>query len=211
MSAKKRFNVALSFSGDHRPFVEQVASRLAKRLGQARVLYDSYYKTEFARPDLDTYMQHLYLNESDLIVLFLSTGYQLKDWCQLEWRAIRNIIKNRRGEAIMILRFDMAEIRGLFSGDGYLWIGDQTPDEIAEAILCRLVQETPVSLSATGTNASVATCEDRLNSTALTKWREKLLFLEAEEPLVVDPDAKFRLRSLIEEARNRIREGGGKL
>ena len=49
-----RFKVALSFPGEYRGFVEQVAGRLADTVGHNRVLYDSYYVAEFARPDLDT-------------------------------------------------------------------------------------------------------------------------------------------------------------
>ena len=61
---EKRFRVALSFPGEHRPFVERVASKLAERLGRDWVLYDGYYEAEFARPNLDTYLQGLYRDES---------------------------------------------------------------------------------------------------------------------------------------------------
>ena len=44
---------------------------------------------------------------------------------------------------------------------------------------------------------------------ALALWREKLEFLQAEEATIIDPDQKFRLRKLIEEARAKIREHGG--
>jgi hypothetical protein len=43
----------------------------------------------------------------------------------------------------------------------------------------------------------------------LALWREKLGFLQAEEATVVDPDQKFRLSKLIEEAKAKIREHGG--
>jgi len=38
----KRFRVALSFPGEHRPFVEEVAKSLARRLRKDRVFYDRY-------------------------------------------------------------------------------------------------------------------------------------------------------------------------
>jgi hypothetical protein len=41
---------------------------------------------------------------------------------------------------------------------------------------------------------------------ALAVWREKLAFLEAEEAKLVDPEQKFRMRKLIEEAMLKIRE-----
>ncbi len=63
--ASKRFGIALSFPGEQRPFVAQVAGHLAERIGHGRVLYDAYYEAEFARLDLDTYLQRLYHDESE--------------------------------------------------------------------------------------------------------------------------------------------------
>ena len=136
--AEKRFRVALSFSGDRRAFVEQVADELASRLGREHVLYDKYFEAEFARLNLDTHLQHLYHNESELIAVFVCAGYETKEWCGLEWRAIRDRIKQCKAESVMLLRFDMTEVPGLFSHDGYIWIDDRTPEQIAEVILKRL-------------------------------------------------------------------------
>lgn len=44
---------------------------------------------------------------------------------------------------------------------------------------------------------------------ALSLWREKLAFLEEQEPLAVDPAQKFSLRKQVDEAREKIRELGG--
>lgn len=134
----RRFRVALSFPGEHRPFVEQVAAVLSHPLGRDRVLYDNYYEAEFARVSLDTYLQRLYHDESDLIAVFLCADYEHKRWCGLEWRAIRDLIQTRREADIMFLRFDDTEIPGLYSGDGYVPIGTRTPDQIAQLILQRL-------------------------------------------------------------------------
>ncbi len=133
----RRFRIALSFPGEHRPFVEQVAERLAAAVGQERVLYDPYYEAEFARVDLDTYLQGLYHDESELTAIFLCADYERKEWCGLEWRAIRDRIKRRQTSSMMFLRFDNTEIPGLFSTDGYIWIGVRSPEEIAKRILER--------------------------------------------------------------------------
>src|SRR6185436_14948287 len=130
----RRFRIALSFPGEHRPFVERVAERLAAAVGRERVLYDDYYEAEFARPDLDTYLQRLYHDESELIAVFLCSEYEAKEWCGLEWRAVRDLIK-RRASAIMPLRFDDTAIPGLFSIDGYASIDGRSPEDIAALIL----------------------------------------------------------------------------
>jgi len=44
----KRFQIALSFPGEHRGFVERVADFLSAKTGRDRVLYDRYYEAELA-------------------------------------------------------------------------------------------------------------------------------------------------------------------
>jgi len=135
---QKRFRIALSFPGEHRPFVEQVATRLAESVGFDKVLYDKFHEAEFARPNLDTHLQRLYHDETDLIAVFLCAEYEQKKWCGLEWRAIRDLINGPQAATVMLLRFDKSEIPGMFPTDGYVWIGDRTPDDIANLILERL-------------------------------------------------------------------------
>lgn len=133
----RRFRIALSFPDEHRVFVEQVAEHLAAAVGQDRILYYKLYEAEFARPNLDIHLQRLYHDQSDLIAVFLSADYERKEWCGLEWGAIRDLIKRRQDSSVMLLRFDNTEISGLFSTAGYIWIGDRSPEEIAFRIVER--------------------------------------------------------------------------
>lgn len=66
----RRFRVALSFPGERRTFVRRVAEALSIELGKDAVLYDEYHRVEFCRLNLDTHLQQLYHDESDLIVVF---------------------------------------------------------------------------------------------------------------------------------------------
>lgn len=136
--SNRRFAVALSFPGERRDFVEGVASHLAGQVGRERVLYDKYHEAEFARINLDTHLQRLYHDESELIVVFLCSDYDKKEWCGLEWRAIRDLLKGPRKADVMLLRFDDATIPGLYSIDGYIPIGDRPSAEISNLILQRL-------------------------------------------------------------------------
>ena len=138
MPDRKRFRVALSFPGERRPFVEAVARRLAERVGKDRVFYDADYQAELARPDLDTYLQAIYRDESELIAVFLDADYECKEWCGLEWRVLRDLIKRRQGLLVMPFRFDDTEIPGLLSIDGYVEVADRSPEEVAELIVARL-------------------------------------------------------------------------
>ncbi len=111
----RRFSVALSFPGEHRGIVKRVAGLLQPKLGRDKVFYDKNYEAELARPNLDVYLQSIYRDESELLVVFLCADYERKDWCRLEWRAIRDLIKNRRPDDVMLFRFDQTEIPGVFS------------------------------------------------------------------------------------------------
>jgi len=168
-----RFKIALSYPGERRDFVEQVAARLADRVGRDRVLYDRYHEAEFAQPNLDTHLQRLYHDESELIVVFLCADYQRKEWCGLEWRAVRDLIKQRQAATVMPLRFDNTEVPGLFSIDGYVWIGDRSPQEIADLILQRMeinARHTPAPAPSGTTTSPTPTP----SSPGLQTWKERL-------------------------------------
>jgi hypothetical protein len=149
----KRFCVALSFPGEKRPFVETTAELLAKQLGRERVLYDKFHEAEFARPNLDDYLQRLYHDESDLVVVFVCEDYERKEWCGLEWRAIRDLIKSRRISALMFFRFDDTTIPGLFGIDGYVSLRGRSPVEAARLIFERLNCNLGASLLNPGASA----------------------------------------------------------
>ncbi len=134
----KRFNVALSFPGEHRPFVAAIADVLAQTLTKPRVFYDRFYEAELARPNLDIYLQRIYHDDADLIVVFLCEDYNNKEWCHLEARAIRDLIKQRRDEEIMFVRVDNGKVDGVFSVDGYVNAHDRPASEIAQLICERL-------------------------------------------------------------------------
>jgi hypothetical protein len=162
-TSTKRFNVALSFPGEHRGFVEKVAFYLTASFGPKRVLYDRDFEAEFARADFDIYLQRLYHDESELIAVFLCADYERKEWCGLEWRALRDLIKRRQVGTVMFLRFDSTDIPGLFSTDGYAWVGDRGPEAIAALIIERYRFQVSVRTSA----ASPATAATERLSTPL--------------------------------------------
>lgn len=138
---QKRFQVALSFPGEKRDYVVQVADALAAALGKEKVFYDQWYTAELSRPNLDTYLQKIYHDEAVLVVPFLCADYEHKQWCGLEWRAIRDLLKQRADDNIMPLRFDDTHIPGLFSIDGYIDLRQYDPIKTVEFILQRLKKD----------------------------------------------------------------------
>jgi hypothetical protein len=133
-----RFKVALSFPGERREYVAAVADEVKKKLGKGTVFYDKDFTAQLARPNLDTLLQRIYLNNSDLVVVFLCKDYEHKEWCGLEWRAIRQIIKNKNDHAIMFMRFDATDVSGSMSIDGYVDLGEHSPLQAARLIVERV-------------------------------------------------------------------------
>ncbi len=132
------FKVALSFPGEHRRYVSKVVDILREKLDEDEIFYDFDYQSQLARPDLDTMLQNIYRNNSELVVVFLCKEYAEKEWCGLEWRAIRDIIKSKENERIMFIRFDDANVDGVFSIDGYIDANHFSESEISNFILERV-------------------------------------------------------------------------
>lgn len=128
------FDVAFSFPGEVRSYVESIAAELEKAIGPNSYFYDNNYKAQLARPSLDTVLQDIYRNRSRLIVVFLCEKYQEKEWCGIEFRAIKEIIKERKHERIMFIKMDQGKVDGVFSTDGYIDGRTNTPDEVAAFI-----------------------------------------------------------------------------
>lgn len=148
----RRFAIALSFPGDYRHLVEEVANRLSLAHSKERILYDKYCEAEFGRLDFDVYLPNLYRNDSELVVIFLCPQYKEKRWCNLEWRFIKQLIATPEQHRIMLLSFgnpgDLTEL-GILPGDVYIDISAKQPAEIANLILQRHGLLTP---SAPNTN-----------------------------------------------------------
>lgn len=131
------FDVALSFPGEVRELVGQIGAELERQLGPNRYFYDDNYKSQLARPELDTLLQGIY-SRAKLDVVFLSSDYQAKNWCGIEFRAIREIIFAREHSRVMFVRTDDGVVNGVFKTDGYIDARTHTPARIAEFICERV-------------------------------------------------------------------------
>lgn len=129
------FKIALSFPGEQRSYVEDVARYLQAELGENSVFYDRDYQAHLAHPNADIILQNIYRRQSEIVAVFLCEQYAEKEWCGLEWRAIRDLIKTKQSDNIALIRFDDAQIDGVFSIDGYLDARKFSPKQIADYIL----------------------------------------------------------------------------
>ncbi len=136
---KHEFDVALSFPGEIRDYVESIAKELEIHSGPHTYFYDNNYKSQLARPSLDTLLQDIYRNRSKLIVVFLCEMYQQKEWCGIEFRPIREIIMERQHDKVMFVRMDDGEVEGVFKTDGYIDGRVHVPEAVAGLIKERIL------------------------------------------------------------------------
>jgi hypothetical protein len=72
------------------------------------------------------------------VVVILGKDYERKEWPGLEWRAVRDLIREKSSERIVLVRVDDAPVAGVFGLDGYLDARRLSPELIADHILERL-------------------------------------------------------------------------
>jgi hypothetical protein len=135
---KHKFDVAFSFPGEDREYVKDIAQELEKYIGPNSYFYDNNYKAQLARPSLDLLLQDIYRNRAKLIIVFLSSKYQEKDWCGIEFKAVREIIMGRQNDKVMYIRMDNGDVDGVFRTDGYIDAKQHTIPEIAKYIVERV-------------------------------------------------------------------------
>jgi hypothetical protein len=133
-----QFKVAMSFPGERRQYVSATVTALRPHLPPDSIFYDYDYQAQLAKPNLDVLLQDIYRNKADLIVIFLCEEYAEKQWCGLEWRTIRDLIKHKNDDQIMFVRFDDAPVEGVLSLDGYVDARVHSPEKLAEFIRQRI-------------------------------------------------------------------------
>lgn len=136
--SKHYFDVSFSFPGEVRGFVESIVAEVEREMGPNSYFYDKNYTAQLARPSMDTLLQDIYQNRSKLVVVFLCEKYQEKEWCGVEFRAIREIIKKKKHDNVMFVKMDDGKVDGVFETDGYVNGQTHTPKEIADFIRIRI-------------------------------------------------------------------------
>ncbi|GAB6141914.1 TIR domain-containing protein [Methylosoma difficile] len=133
-----KFKVAFSFPGEKRDYVSKVVELIRPEFDKDSIFYDFDYQSQLAKPSIDTVLQNIYRENAELIVVFLCAEYAQKEWCGLELRAIRDIIKAKEVDRIMYVRFDDAKVDGVLSIDGYIDANKFSEAQVSKFILERL-------------------------------------------------------------------------
>jgi hypothetical protein len=130
------YDVALSFAGEDREYVEKVAQAL--RDAGIRVFYDKLEESELWGKNLYTYLSDVYQNRARFTVMFISRWYAEKRWTNHEREAAQARALTESKEYILPARFDDTELPGMLSTTGYVSLEERAPAEIARLILQKL-------------------------------------------------------------------------
>lgn len=130
------YDVTLSFAGEQRAYVEQVAAAL--RLKGIRVFYDEYEKANLWGKDLYEHLDWVYQRAARFCVIFASADYAAKMWTSHERRSAQARAIDESVEYILPARFDDTEIPGLRKTIGHIDLRSTTPDELASHIEMKL-------------------------------------------------------------------------
>ena len=126
------YEVALSFAGEQRGYVEGVALALQAR-GIA-VFYDEFEKTALWGKHLSEELQAVYERKSGRVVIFVSKAWVDKAWPRHERRAAVSRAIREPGEYVLPVRFDDTPVPGLPDSVTYLEAQDYSPAELASVI-----------------------------------------------------------------------------
>lgn len=133
MSEKeKEYDVALSFAGEDRAYVEKVANSL-KEMG-VKVFYDSYETVSLWGKNLYSHLQDIYSNKARYTVMFLSKHYKEKLWTNLERESAQARAFKEKEEYILPARFDNTDIPGILPTVGYIDLSKHSPVQFATLI-----------------------------------------------------------------------------
>ncbi|GAA3389133.1 tetratricopeptide repeat protein [Cryptosporangium minutisporangium] len=108
------WDVALSFAGAQRPYVEQVAAVL--KASGVRCFYDADEQLTLWGKFLPEELSDLYAYRAAAVVVFVSAEYAAGDWTRLERRAALDRAVRDRAERVLPARFDDTALPGLLAG-----------------------------------------------------------------------------------------------
>jgi len=140
MINKFEYDVALSFAGEDRAYVEKVAKYLKEN--GIKVFYDDYEKTELWGKDLYVHLDKVYQKKARYCVMFLSCYYAEKLWTNHERKSAQARAFTEKGEYILPARFDDTGIPGILPTIGYIDLHSLEPEEFGKLIIEKLKKGT---------------------------------------------------------------------
>ena len=161
------YDVCLSFAGEQREYVQQVAHVLQ---GQGvKVFYDGYEEADLWGKDLYEHLALVYSKKARYCNLFASKDYADKVWTSHERENAQARALQSKGEYLLPARFDDTEIPGVRPTIGYVDLNKKSPEQLAELFVRKL------SPGADSTDNLAQLISDRFDA----EWRDDQILFEA--------------------------------
>lgn len=128
-----KYDVALSFAGEDRPYVEETAN-LLKEAGVS-VFYDGYERSDLWGKDLYAHLSNVYSEQSRFVVIFISECYERKLWASHERKSAQARAFRENEEYILPARFDDTEVPGIPGTIGFIDLRTLRPDALSKLII----------------------------------------------------------------------------
>lgn len=138
------YDVALSFAGEDRAYVEKVA-RLLKERGVG-VFYDRYEEVELWGKDLYTHLDDVYRNKARYCIMFISRHYKEKLWTNHERESAQARAFTENEDYVLPARFDDTEIPGIRPTVGYISLKNMAPEEFVELVCLKVGLPKPTNI-----------------------------------------------------------------
>ena len=132
----RRWDVALSFAGAQREYVEQVAAALKAR--GVRYFYDADEQVELWGRHLAEELHAVYAGQAALVVMFISAEYAAGDWTRVERRAALAWAVRERREYVLPARFDDTVLPGLLDDVVAVDLRRHAPERFADLVAAKL-------------------------------------------------------------------------
>ncbi|ESZ87894.1 MAG: molecular chaperone Tir [Blastomonas sp. CACIA14H2] len=131
-STNRAYQVALSFAGEQRDYVDEVARWLAAK--RIAVFYDKFEAVNLWGKDGVEHFHQVFAQDAQYVVMFISAEYVAKSWTRHERRAALSRQIAEDSEYVLPVRFDATEVPGIPSTLQYLDAKSLTPAELAALI-----------------------------------------------------------------------------
>lgn len=178
MSSNPDFDVALSFAGEDRAYVDRVACAL--RASGVRVFYDRFEEIDLWGKDLYVHLSEVYSTRARFTVMFISAWYATKLWTNHERASAQERAFREQKEYILPARFDDTSIPGVRETIGYISLKDRTPEDFAELVAKKIgIRRESASSSAVG--ALPGSSGDRKGDTDVSDTSHSLSVLVVDQ------------------------------
>ena len=131
-----KYQVALSFAGEQRDYVENVARSLQAR--SIPLFYDGFETVSLWGKNAAEAFHEAFAQQAAYVVMFISQAYVEKPWTIHERRSALSRAVHEKSEYVLPVRFDDTQISGLPDDVIFLRASDYTPAQLASRIAEKL-------------------------------------------------------------------------